>query len=247
MHYDFWVLLGLIGLVAALYASVGHGGGSSYIALFVLFNLAPGEIRPSALTLNILVSGLAFWQYWRAGHRYPRLIFPFLIGSVPAAFWGGSVHLDVAVYKQWLGVFLLLASLRLFVVYKNVDRAPHPPAWPLSLAIGVVLGFLSGILGIGGGIILSPLMVLLAWARPKEAASCAAFFILLNSAAGLTAQVFRADVAPALDARIGYMALVVLVCALAGSYWGSHVRQVQVLNRVLGVVTLVAGLKLLLG
>ena len=245
MEPSFFVLLLLLGVVATLYASVGHGGGSSYLALFVLFNLAPAVIRPSALTLNIIVSGIAAAQYYRAGQWHPRLLLPFLMGSIPAAFWGGSLHLNPTLYKQCLGVFLLLAALRLFLFLPNTAGSTKPPALPWALAVGVLLGFMSGILGIGGGIILSPLIILAAWGTPKAAASSAAFFILFNSISGLAAQFWKAGAAPALDPHILPMAGVVLVGAVAGSYWGSKVVSVSVLNRVLGVVTLVAGLKLL--
>jgi uncharacterized membrane protein YfcA len=245
MDPNFLLLLLLLALVATLYAAVGHGGGSSYLALFVLFNLAPEVIRPSSLTLNIIVAGIAAVQYYRAGQWHPHLLLPFLAGSIPAAFWGGSLHLDATLYKHLLGVFLLLASLRLFLVFSKEGVEAKPPALPLAILIGLVLGFLSGILGIGGGIILSPLIILAGWGLPKAAASSAAFFILLNSMAGLAANQWRSGTGLALDSHIWQMASVVLVGAIAGSYWGSKVVSIKVLNRVLGLVTLVAGLKLL--
>lgn len=246
MEFDpnFLMLLGLLLLVAALYSAVGHGGGSSYIALFVLFGLAPSVIRPTALILNILVAGVGAWNFYRAGHIDKRLLWPFLIGSIPAAFAGGLLQLDAGLYKKLLAVFLLLVSLRLFVRFDRNNASVQPPKLPIAVLVGALIGFVSGVLGIGGGIILSPIIILSAWGNPRQAASTSALFILLNSMAGLAAIQLSQQV---IDPRIYVMAAVVLVGGIAGSFMGSRKLDEAALNRVLGVVMLVAGLKLLLG
>jgi hypothetical protein len=241
---DPWFLLLCLSIlvVATLYAAIGHGGGSSYIALFVLFNLAPDEIRPTALILNIIVSGIGVFQFYRARQVNFKLLIPFLIGSVPAAYWGGSMHLDTTLYKKILGVLLLLVTVRLFLRLKGSDKPVHYPPTVISVLVGAVIGFISGVIGIGGGIFLSPVIILMNWGNTKEAASTSAAFILLNSIAGMLALSQKQVI---VDPHIYIMGLVVLTGAFAGSYMGSRKLNTQWMNAVLGVVTLVAALKLL--
>jgi hypothetical protein len=242
MDVLFALLCCSIFVVATVYSAIGHGGGSSYIALFVLFNLAPAEIRPTALLLNVVVSSVATWQFYSARQMNLRLMWPFLAGSIPAAFAGGLLHLDTGLYKKILGVFLLLVTVRLFLRLKGNDKPNTPPQIPVAVLIGAVIGFISGIIGIGGGIILSPIIILMNWGNTKEAASTSAVFILLNSIAGLLAIHLSEAV---IDPRIYLMGLVVLAGGFLGSYMGSRKLNAPWMNAVLGVVTLAAALKLL--
>jgi uncharacterized membrane protein YfcA len=242
-----WWLLAAIGGVALLYASVGHGGGSSYIALFVLADWAPDAIRPAALMLNLLVAGIAAVQYYRAGHWYPSLLLPFIAGSVPSAWIGGSLTLNTHHYRLLLGLFLLVTAVRLWWNAKPLSDSPSTPHLVVALPVGVGLGLISGILGIGGGIILSPLIVLAGWGHPKMAAATAAAFIWVNSFAGLSAIAYKGGLPMILTPEIAYMLGIVVCCGWLGSRLGSSRASLTQLNRLLGLVTLVAAMKMLIG
>src|SRR5688572_21576280 len=175
----------LLPLVAFLYASVGHGGASGYLALMAIFAFVPDFMRPAALLLNVAVSLIAFIQYYRQGHFDWRLFWPFAIASIPAAFLGGLIDVEEDVYKKVLGVLLILSVIRLldFRIRPQKEKA-YPPV-VVALGIGAAIGFLSGLIGIGGGIILSPIILLLHWADMKKTAAVSALFIFVNSIAGL--------------------------------------------------------------
>src|SRR5688572_20834223 len=177
-------------LVAAFgYASVGHGGASAYLAAMALVGIAPAEMRPVALVLNVVVSSLAAWKFWRAGHFRWRLFWPFAAASIPFAYLGGAITLPSGAYKVVVGVVLLYAAWQLWRSGRAGEemRAVSEPPVPLALAIGAVLGLLSGLTGVGGGIILSPLLLMLGWAGTKQTSATSAPFILVNSVAGLAA------------------------------------------------------------
>lgn len=237
---DFLLLVCLFA-VAVLYSSIGHGGGSGYLALFAIFGIAPFYMKPTALTLNLFVSAIAFFSYYKAGHFRLRLIVPFLITSIPSAYAGGLIHVDPRIYKIILGVFLLIAIGRMLIVPKAVNEASGRPNFFLALAIGAILGFFSGMIGIGGGIILSPLLLLLHWANLKETAAASALFIFLNSASGL-AGAFQSGFA--LEPRVVYWILAGIAGALAGSYAGSFKLNNVRLKYLLSFVLLFASFKL---
>lgn len=175
----------LIIIIALLYASIGHGGASGYLALMAIFSIEPIFMRSSALTLNLFVAGISFIAYYRGGYFKPGILLPFIVTSIPAAFLGASINIDPRTYKIILGIFLLLAVTRmLFIKPKLNEDIKNPTVLP-ALIIGAGLGFISGMIGIGGGILLSPILILLGWANIKEAAATSALFIFLNSAAGL--------------------------------------------------------------
>jgi uncharacterized membrane protein YfcA len=240
---SFLALALLLLAVAFLYASVGHGGASGYIAVMTLLGFAPDVVRPTALLLNLFVSGVAFAQFARAGHfRWP-LLRPFVLASVPAAAIGARIHLDGPVYARVLAVCLVVAVARLLGVFggaRPVRRAPHPAT---ALAIGAVLGLVSGMIGIGGGILLSPLLLLCGWADPKESAAVSAAFILVNSAAGLLS--LAAVQGPAFLAPAHTLWI---VAALVGGAIGAHVGARRMgaprLRQVMGLVLLLAAVKL---
>lgn len=153
----------LLFLVAFLYSSVGHGGASGYLALMAFFSFAPETMRPTALILNLFVSLTAFIQYYRNGHFRWKLFWPFAIASIPAAFIGGLIVIDAAWYKKILGILLLFPVVRLGGVKFNSEKTDKEQTLFASLLIGATIGLFSGMIGIGGGIILSPVILLLHW------------------------------------------------------------------------------------
>ena len=199
MDLQLILLLASAMLVAAfLYSAVGHGGASAYIAAMALAGVAPAEMRPVALQLNVLVSALATVKFYRAGHfRWP-LFWPFAAVSIPAAYLGGAITLPGGAYKILVGLVLLYAGWQLWWSARAGDeiRPPRKIQVPLAMAIGAVLGVLSGLTGVGGGIFLSPLLILFGWAGTKQTSAVAAPFILVNSLAGLAAGLVRNPVMP---------------------------------------------------
>src|ERR1019366_9182145 len=171
-------------LVAFLYSSVGHAGASGYIAVMSLFSLAPGIIKPTALLLNILVASIGAWQCWRAGHFSWRLFWAFALLSFPAAFLGGYINLPTHVFKAAVGLVLWFSAAR-FLLQPGADDVVREPSRPAAISIGAGLGLLSGLTGTGGGIFLTPLLLIMRWARTKTAAAVSALFILVNSGSGL--------------------------------------------------------------
>jgi len=232
-------------LVAAfVYASVGHGGASAYIAAMALAGIAPAEMRPIALTLNILVSALATYKFWRAGHFRWRLFWPFAAVSIPFAYLGGAITLPGNLYKVVVGLVLVYAGWQLWRSFRAGEemRPVRQPAVPLAMAIGAAMGLLSGLTGVGGGIFLSPLLLMLGWAGTKQTSAVAAPFILVNSVAGLAAG-FVAGTA-ALPESTWVLAAVVLVGGWLGAEYGSRRFANPVVRRVHAVVLAVAGAKM---
>lgn len=183
-------LMPAIFVISVLYASVGHGGASGYLALLSLCGIAPNEMATSALCFNLLVSALAFRAFWKAGHFSSRLTEPFLIASVPCAFIGGFFHVSSSIYRLLLAATLLFAAFRLMIFIPEPKKAyriyPKPS---VALPIGGAIGFVSGIVGVGGGIFLSPFLILNNWADPKRVAATSAAFIWFNSAAALLGRI----------------------------------------------------------
>jgi uncharacterized membrane protein YfcA len=240
------VLAGAMLLASFVYASVGHGGASAYIAAMALAGLAPAEMRPIALTLNVLVSSLATRKFWRAGHFRWRLFWPFAAVSIPFAYLGGAITLPGEVYKVVVGVVLVYAGWQLWRSFRAGDemRAVREPAIPLAMAIGAAMGLLAGLTGVGGGIFLSPLLLMLGWAGTKQTSAAAAPFILVNSLAGLAAG-FVAGTA-VLPQATWALAAVVVVGGWLGAEYGSRRFANPVVRRVLAVVLGVAGAKMVL-
>ena len=235
------LLIGLIALVAFAYALVGHGGASGYIALLTLAGLSAVVVRPSALALNVCVSAIAFVQYRRAGHVRRDLFAPFAVPAVPAAWLGAQVEVEPLVYKRLLALCLLVAVLRLLGAFGTGEGAHRPVPLAAALVIGAALGFISGVIGIGGGILLSPLLLLFHWADARTTAATSALFILVNSLAGLAGLVGEGA---AFDPRmIGWVAVAV-GGGLLGSWLGARRVPEPRLRQVLGVVLLFAAVKL---
>jgi uncharacterized protein len=228
-------------VVAFLYSSVGHAGASGYIAVMALAGLAPAAIRPTALTLNILVACLSSWQFWRAGHFSWRLFWPFAALAVPCAFLGGYAHLPTRAFNILLGLVLLYSAIR-FLLPARSEGEPHPPSVPVALGVGAGLGFVSGLAGVGGGIFLTPLLIILGWARTKSASAVSAVFILVNSIAGLAGTFASTRALPGVALPLG---AAVIVGGAAGSYLGSHRFSVVLIKKLLACVLAIAALKLL--
>ena len=260
---DVLLLSLLILLAAALYSSVGHGGASGYLAAMALFGLAPAVMRPTALCLNILVSSLGALRFHRAGHFRWRAFWPFALTSVPAAYVGGAITLPTTVYKQLVGLALLFAAFRLSIHARRLARANDPNARddtssgsatmteeattrdaPLGTAmlLGVLTGLLSGLTGVGGGIFLSPLLLLAGWANARQTAAVSAAFIFVNSAAGLLGNPAGVK---SVSAALPYFALAALTGGLIGTEFGSRRLAPLWVRRLLAAVLVVAGLKLI--
>jgi uncharacterized membrane protein YfcA len=227
-------------VVAFLYSSVGHAGASGYIAVMALASLAPEQIKPTALALNIVVATIGTLQFARAGHFDWRLFWPFALASIPMAFLGGKLDLPADVFRLLVGVVLLL-SAAYFFWNPAVDDVRARPSLPASLAAGGGLGLMAGLTGTGGGIFLTPLLLVMKWARTKQAAATSALFILCNSIAGLAGNFASTRNIPGF---IAPLALAVVVGGGAGSWFGSRRYAPATIKRILAAVLVIAGVKL---
>lgn len=231
-----------LAIIALLYAMVGHGGASGYIALLAILGFGLGEVRTTALVLNLFVSVIGTWQFARAGHFRWRLFLPFAITSVPMAWLGAQLELDAVLYKRLLALCLLLAAARLLGLFGSGSSA-RPLSIPVALLIGAALGLLAGAIGIGGGVLLSPLLLLMGWANAHETAAVSAPFILVNSAAGLLG-VAMGDAAPMTIPWTWVGAA--LAGGAAGAWIGARKLDALWLRRALGAVLVLACVKLVL-
>jgi uncharacterized membrane protein YfcA len=241
------LLSSLIFVAALLYSSVGHGGASGYLAAMALFNVSPAVMKPTALVLNLFVAGVGTIRYARTGCFSWNIFWPFAALSIPFAFTGGSWTLPVRIYKMILGLVLLFAAWRLALPQRSQSPAGlKPVVVPWALIMGAAIGLLSGLTGVGGGIFLSPLLLLLGWADIRKTAGVSAAFILVNSAAGLLGQFSRGQGIKALPHEIVWWVPAALVGGLIGAELGSRRLTPLVMRRLLAAVLVVAGLKMLL-
>jgi uncharacterized protein len=226
------------------YASVGHGGASAYLAAMALAGVAPQEMRPIALLLNVLVSSLASYKFYRAGHFRWRLFWPFAVVSIPLAYVGGAITLPGQAYKILVGLVLLYAAWQLWRSGRAGEemRPVREPPVHWAMAIGAAMGLLAGLTGVGGGIFLSPLLLMLGWAGTKQTSAVAAPFILVNSIAGLAAVARSA----ALPAYVWMLAPAVIIGGWLGAEYGSRRFANPLVRRVLAVVLALAGAKMVL-
>ena len=236
-----FVFLGSIAAAAILYSSVGHGGASGYLAVMALYGLDPAIMKPAALTMNIFVTLLLLGRLSRAGHFNWQLFIPFIVASIPMAFVGGAITLHSSAYRIIVGLGLLVATWRMLVVVENDDQIHLPALW-VALPVGGLLGFLSGLTGVGGGIFLSPLLLLFNWTNMRGSAAIAAGFILVNSIAGIAGYATTTQQWPD-----GIPLLV--AASLAGAIIGSElcVRRLapNQLRKVLAIVLAIAGAKMI--
>lgn len=227
-----------VAAAAALYSSVGHGGASAYIALMALAGLAPEEVRPAALVLNILVAGLGAWRYLRAGRFDWRVFWPFAVAAIPAAFFAGRIDMPEHIYRPLLAAALAAAAFR-YLIWPQLDavKPSAPPSVAIALPAGAALGALAGLTGIGGGVYLSPLIVFAGWADPQRATGIAACFIVVNSIAGLAGRLSSLTLLPSF---LPWLAAAALAGALIGTTWSLKRLDRRGVLRVLGVVLALA-------
>lgn len=226
--------------VAFLYASVGHGGASGYLALMALFGFSASVMKPTALLLNIMVSLIAFISFYRARHFKQALLWPLVAASVPFAYLGSVLPVSELFYKKILGIVLVLSVIRL--LWNSADKPLLPcPRWYVLSIIGALIGLVSGMIGMGGGILLSPLLLLMGWSNLKQTAAISAIFIFLNSAAGMVGQAGTGfNLSPQILAIIGF----VLVGGALGAYIGAEKLRVKNMKFILAAVLVLAAGKL---
>jgi uncharacterized membrane protein YfcA len=246
LHAAEFLLPILVGVVAFFYSGVGHGGASGYIAVMILLGLAPATIRTQALILNCMVSALSFFAFHRAVGLDKKVFITLCLVSIPASFLGGTIRLPDHTFQLILGLALLFPVYRLIVVPgESFDELPErKPTVAILLSAGTFIGLLSGMIGIGGGILLSPLFLMMGWSRPKPVAALSALFILVNSLSGLFAQAMMSGSAIFSEFSIS-LVLPALVGGVMGSIFGSSKLNSIQLKRMLGLVILIASFKLI--
>ena len=255
--YELSLLCSCIFIAATLYSSVGHAGASGYLAAMAAFAIAPDVMKPTALVLNIMVASLASYRLYRAGLVDWRTLWPFVITSVPMAYWAGTWHVTDKTYRMVLGVVVLVSAVRLLVFPSRTANdapkttapemsapemstpetaAPQPPLVPASLSGGAI-GIISGLTGTGGGVFLSPVLIFAKWASTRQSTGITAPFILVNSMAGLAGG-FKAG--QGLPTLLPYLVLPALMGGLLGTHLGIKRLSSPWLQRLLGVVLLIA-------
>ena len=237
--YLFYVLLFV---VAMLYSSVGHGGASGYLALMAIYAFSPEVMKPTALILNLFVSLISFIQFYRGEHFKWKIFLPLAIASIPMAFLGGIITMEASMYKQILGTLLFIPVIR-FLFFANIpDEELKKSNLALSVLIGSLIGFVSGLIGIGGGIILSPILLLLKWTNQKQTAAISALFIFVNSLSGLAGQLTKGiNFSPDM---LTYVAIA-FAGGLCGAYFGALKFNQNILKNTLALVLMLAGWKLI--
>lgn len=239
----FWIAA-LMAVAAALYASVGHGGASAYLAIMALFSVAPETMRPTALALNLVVATFAASRFALKRQTNWRLLAAFAVTAVPAAFFGGMFHLPAEVYRPLVGIMLLAAAVRLFWQPERLAARPaRSPSLAITLPTGAGLGLLAGLTGTGGGIFLSPLIILFGWEDARRTSGIAAAFIVLNSAAGLLGNLSSVRHLPA---ELPILVISVFAGAVLGTWLGVTRLPRHRLLQGLAIVLVIAGFKLLL-
>lgn len=233
----------ILSVVAFLYASVGHGGASGYLALMALFAFPSIVMKPTALLLNIFVSGISFWFFKKNNHFKWNLFYPFALTSIPMAFVGGYISINANLYKQILGVFLAFAILKMLNVFGKEKSSIKENNISLSLVIGASIGLFSGMIGIGGGIILSPVIILLGWGNMKQAAAVSALFIFVNSISGIIGFYSKGGIIPN---EAWYFIPIAIIGGSLGALYGSQKFNGFVLKYVLAGVLTIAAVKLFL-
>jgi uncharacterized protein len=240
-HVAFLVLM--VFFAAVLYSSVGHAGASGYLAAMALMSVSPEAMKPTALFLNIIVATIGTIRFARAGCFSWNTFWPFAIASIPLSFVGGAIRLPGHFYKVAVGIVLLFAAVRLIISAAKKHEKPVKPApLPAALAAGAGIGLLSGLTGTGGGIFLSPLLLLAGWASVRVCAGVSVVFVLVNSLAGLAGNLSSVHYLPP---QVGYLAIAAAVGGIIGSELGSRRLAPTMMRYLLGVVLIVAGYKMI--
>lgn len=234
----YWLAV-LFFFVALLYSSVGLGGGSSYTALMAIFGASTLVIPMVTLSLNLCVTTIGSYNFIRNKHARIKLILPFFISSIPMAYVGGSLKLPKDLFYWILLVSLIFVALRIYVwqntsIKLNIDRTGKIV---ISLVAGAILGLVSGIVGIGGGIYLVPLIIILGLGTGKEAAACGSIFIWLNSFSGLISRMQYNSINLA-----DYIPLIIAVLAggTLGSFMGAYKFSPKTMEKILGAIVIIA-------
>ncbi|NOT66019.1 MAG: sulfite exporter TauE/SafE family protein [Methylotenera sp.] len=237
------LLIPLIFLAALLFSSVGHGGASGYLAAMALVGVMPAQMRPAALVLNVFVASIAVYKFYRAGAFSWQLFLPLGLASIPAAFIGGTLSLPSHIYKPVIGVVLLLAAWHVFSHAKRIDNELlNKVSKTVLLGVGAVLGLLSGLTGVGGGIFLSPLLLFFKWGETRVISGVSAAFILVNSIAGLVGVLLKS---PTLPSALPYWVLAAVFGGLIGAEYGSRKLANPSIRKLLALVLLLAGSKMI--
>lgn len=235
------IILGVLFFcTAVLYAAVGFGGGSGYLAVMGLLSVSPEIMRPSSLALNVLVAGIGTWKHIQAGNFPGRLFWPVAVFSIPFAYLGGKLSLPAEVYRPVVGLFLVYAAVRIWQGAGQEERSAVLPTW-LAIGVGALIGFVSGLLGIGGGIFLAPVLLMTGWAKTRQAMSLTAAFVLVNSVAGLVGNL---SVVESLPEELPWW----LLAAGIGGWFGAELSSRRLASRrllqLLGVVLVLAALRM---
>jgi uncharacterized protein len=234
-----------LALVAAAYAAVGQGGATGYIAVMGLVGFAPDVIRPAALILNVLVSAIGTAQFARAGLLNWRSFYPFVLLGVPCSILGGITHLPAYIYHPVVGALLLVAAWRMARSTRaraDDDHAPHPPSLETSILVGAIIGFVAGVTGIGGGILLAPWMLVRKWADARQIAAISSAFNLLNTGAALVGLWLTA---PAFASPPSSWLLAVVCGGSLGSWLAVRALPTWAVRYGLAVLLVVAGARML--
>lgn len=243
MDSTFLLMLLLLSIVAFLYSSVGHGGASGYLAVMAIVGISPTLMKSSALIMNLAVSLFSFFGFYRAGFFKIKLFWPFAVASIPLAYLGGTMTLSDAIYKKILAICILISIARLLYQFKQEETENREvPLWA-GLTSGGVIGLLSGMIGIGGGIVLSPLMLLMKWAKLKETAAVSALFIFVNSLSGLYGQLVKGNIQ--IPENLQWAICATVLGGLLGSYFGSQKFNLPTLRYLLALGLVIACAKLI--
>ena len=243
MDSTYLLFLTFLAIVAFLYSSVGHGGASGYLAVMAIMGIAPSLMKSSALLMNLAVSLFSFFCFYRAGFFKWKLFWPFALSSIPMAYVGGTITLSDAIYKKILAICILISIARLLYQFRNEETDNREiPIWA-GLTAGGVIGLLSGMIGIGGGIILSPLMLLMKWSKLKETAAVSALFIFVNSLSGLYGQISKGGFQ--IPENLQWAILATILGGLFGSYFGSQKFNLPTLRYMLALGLVIACAKLM--
>lgn len=233
----------LIPFISFLYSSIGHGGATGYLAIMSLLSFPSILMKQTALLLNLFVSGIAFIQFYRAGYFKKNLFIYFALGSIPASFFGGMLTIDPFIYKKLLSLLLLLATIRIFTQKKRSIENSKSIFYLGAFILGICIGFISGLIGIGGGIILSPIILFFNWGNIKEASAVSALFIWVNSFSGLLGQWVT-------GVNLSSISILLVILAVIGGIFGSYLGSRKLKNKrleyFLALVLISASVKLII-